>query len=209
MFGPRLLKADRRSGEGTRHLRGGGHSRRAIARNRQRLRHHRRDRRADSVPVLDAAASITGAAIPIDGGWTAHCRRQAGGEESDMDGLTKSPPADAKSVHFGELCRSIFFAVRRPSIWRFRAAELMAPSPGACSTGWPRTSGGHVRRHQCHQRRRHERRRFHLRLVHEGGRNGARQALKEFLAPDQPRRARSFLCSRAELDKILPEQSLR
>ena len=38
----------------------------------QAVRHGRGNRRAHRLPGSDAAASITGTALPVDGGWTAH-----------------------------------------------------------------------------------------------------------------------------------------
>ena len=53
--------------------RGGGDSRRAARRAAdQAIRHRRGGGRACRLPAGDSAASITGAIIPIDGGWTAH-----------------------------------------------------------------------------------------------------------------------------------------
>jgi hypothetical protein len=79
------------------------------------------------------AASITGTALPVDGGWTAHRTREDQGATS----WTRKPSS-----------------VRRPTAGRAgprkrlsgrstspcRAAAPTVPSPGACSTGCSRTS---------------------------------------------------------------------
>ena len=80
-------------------------------------------------------------------------------------------------------------AARKWSIWRFRAAARMAPSPGACSTACWKT-GACLRRPERHQRRRHERgqpRRGHA----QGRRAGRARPTRAFLALGQPRRRAS------------------